>query len=81
MLICELAVDGYSGVEVRVTSMGTEIIIKATHTRLQVRRKGGLRQLPSVVSKNFNSEVNTMELSAEKVNDRGFCAIAHSKSL
>jgi ribosomal protein S3 len=33
MLTRELAEDGYSGVEVRVTPMRTEIIIRATRTQ------------------------------------------------
>ncbi len=33
LLTRELAEDGYSGVEVRVTPMRTEIIIKATRTQ------------------------------------------------
>ena len=33
LLTRELAVDGYSGVEVRVTPMTTQIIIRATRTQ------------------------------------------------
>lgn len=33
LLVRELAEDGYSGVEVRVTPMRTEIIIRATRTQ------------------------------------------------
>lgn len=33
LLTRELAADGYSGVEVRVTPMRTEIIIRATRTQ------------------------------------------------
>ena len=33
LLTRELAVDGYSGVEVRVTPLRTEIIIRATRTQ------------------------------------------------
>uniref|UniRef100_A0A803N3C9 Small ribosomal subunit protein uS3 C-terminal domain-containing protein n=1 Tax=Chenopodium quinoa TaxID=63459 RepID=A0A803N3C9_CHEQI len=57
----ELAEDGYSGVEVRVTPMRTEIIIRATRTQ--------------------NVLENTVELYAEKVNNRGLCAIAQCESL
>lgn len=33
LLTRELAADGYSGVEVRVTPMRTEIIVRATRTQ------------------------------------------------
>ena len=36
----ELAEEGYSGVEVRVTPMRTEIIIRATKTQSVLGRKG-----------------------------------------
>eukprot|EP00850_Spirogloea_muscicola_P011064 SM000067S20341 [mRNA] locus=s67:441628:442725:+ [translate_table: standard] len=111
----ELAEDGYSGVEVRVTPMRTEIIIRATRTqnvlgerpaRSQRRQDGGvwwksrsvevvsrvpgdglgdkgrrIRELTSVVQKRFNFPENTVELYAEKVNNRGLCAIAQAESL
>ncbi|OMO51588.1 Double-stranded RNA-binding protein [Corchorus capsularis] len=51
----ELAEDGYSGVEVRVTPMSTEIIIGATHTQNILCEKGGrIKELTSVVQKQFN---------------------------
>ncbi|KAK3041737.1 hypothetical protein RJ639_000661 [Escallonia herrerae] len=60
VLTRELAEDGYSGVEVRVTPMRTEIIIRAARTR--------------------NVLENSVELYAEKVNNRGLCAIAQAES-
>merc|ERR1719315_333248 len=48
----ELAEDGYSGVEVRVTPTRTEIIIMATRTQNVLGGKGRrIRELTSVVQK------------------------------
>merc|ERR1712034_275210 len=66
----ELAEDGYSGVEVRVTPMRTEIIILATRTQNVLGEKGRrIRELTSVVQKRFNFPEGTVELYAEKVVD------------
>ncbi|XWS17472.1 hypothetical protein CRYUN_Cryun33cG0070800 [Craigia yunnanensis] len=67
VLTRELAEDGYSGVEVRVTPMRTEIIIRATRTQNVLEAI----QFPE----------NSVELYAEKVNNRGLCAIAQAESL
>lgn len=40
-----------------------------------------IRELTSVVQKRFNFKENTVELYAEKVNNRGLCAIAQAESL
>lgn len=78
----ELAEEGYSGVEVRVTPARTEIIIRATRTQNVLGEKGRrIRELTSVVQKRFNFPENTVELYAEKVNERGLCAIAQAESL
>ncbi|KAJ3091484.1 40S ribosomal protein S3 [Quaeritorhiza haematococci] len=78
----ELAEEGYSGVEVRVTPARTEIIIRATRTQNVLGEKGKrIRELTSVVQKRFNFPENTVELYAEKVNNRGLCAIAQAESL
>lgn len=48
----ELAEDGYSGVEVRVTPTRTEIIIMATRTQNVLGEKGRrIRELTAVVQK------------------------------
>uniref|UniRef100_A0A8C1BSB7 Ribosomal protein S3 n=1 Tax=Cyprinus carpio carpio TaxID=630221 RepID=A0A8C1BSB7_CYPCA len=50
----ELAEDGYSGVEVRVTPTRTEIIILATRTQNVLGEKGRrIRELTAVVQKRF----------------------------
>ncbi|KVH95988.1 K homology domain, prokaryotic type [Cynara cardunculus var. scolymus] len=125
VLTRELAEDGYSGVEVRVTPMRTEIIIRATRTqnvlgrilitlffnviiflsrrlnfmnlvhcqliheeKLEVNslvcicEKGRrIRELTSLVQKRFKFPENSVELYAERVNNRGLCAIAQAESL
>lgn len=40
-----------------------------------------IRELTSVVQKHFKFPENSVELYAEKVNNRGLCAIAHAESL
>merc|ERR1712119_271552 len=78
----ELAEDGYSGVEVRVTPNRTEIIILATRTQNVLGEKGRrIRELTALVQKRFNFADNTVELYAEKVANRGLCAIAQAESL
>merc|ERR1711963_1357403 len=82
LLTTELAEDGYSGVEVRVTPTKTEIIIMATRTRNVLGEKGRrIRELTSVVQKRFSFPENSVELYAEKVPTRGLCAIAQAESL
>ncbi|KAG6669100.1 hypothetical protein CIPAW_01G219700 [Carya illinoinensis] len=72
--------DGYSGVEVRVTPMRTEIIIRATRTQ-NVLGNAIIRELTSIAQKRFKFPENSVELYAEKVNNRGLCAIAQAESL
>ena len=60
----ELAEDGYSGVEVRVTPTRTEIIILATRTQNVLGEKGRrIRELTAVVQKRFNFPEATVEVS------------------
>eukprot|EP00994_Dinema_validum_P003985 NODE_2004_length_788_cov_1008.422192_g1595_i0.p1 GENE.NODE_2004_length_788_cov_1008.422192_g1595_i0~~NODE_2004_length_788_cov_1008.422192_g1595_i0.p1 ORF type:complete len:219 (+),score=46.21 NODE_2004_length_788_cov_1008.422192_g1595_i0:82-738(+) len=78
----ELAEDGYSGVEVRVTPQRHEIIIRATRTKDVLGEKGRrIRELTSVVQKRFNFPENGVELFAERVAKRGLSAIAQAESL
>jgi small subunit ribosomal protein S3e len=73
----ELAEDSYSGVEVLVTPMRTDIIIQATRTQIILGEKGrGIRELTSIVQKRFIFPENGVALYAEKVVNRGICAIA-----
>lgn len=78
----ELAEQGYSGVEVRVTPQRTEVIIRATRTQDVLGDRGRrIRELTSVVQKRFNFPPNAVELFAEKVPNRALCAIAQAESL
>ncbi|KAJ2358228.1 40S ribosomal protein S3 [Coemansia erecta] len=78
----ELAEEGYSGCEVRVTPTRTEIIIRATHTQEILGVNGRrIRMLTSIVQKRFNFPEGTVELYAEKVAARGLCAVAQCESL
>jgi len=78
----ELGEDGYAGVEVRVTPMRTEVIIRATRTQNVLGEKGRrIRELTSLVQKRFKFAEGTVELYAEKVNNRGLCASAQCESL
>eukprot|EP00747_Dinoflagellata_sp_TGD_P104798 gnl/TRDRNA2_/TRDRNA2_169351_c0_seq16.p2 gnl/TRDRNA2_/TRDRNA2_169351_c0~~gnl/TRDRNA2_/TRDRNA2_169351_c0_seq16.p2 ORF type:complete len:234 (+),score=64.02 gnl/TRDRNA2_/TRDRNA2_169351_c0_seq16:52-753(+) len=78
----ELSEDGYAGVEVRVTPIRTEIIIKATRTREVLGEKGRrIRELTAVVQKRFGFPENSVELFAERVENRASCAMAQAESL
>ncbi|KAH3756797.1 40S ribosomal protein S3 family protein [Pelomyxa schiedti] len=81
-LMRELSEDGYSGVEVRVTPVRTEIIIRATKTKNVLGDQGmRLRELTTAVQKRFGYKENTIELFAERVAFRGLCAVAQAESL
>jgi small subunit ribosomal protein S3e len=82
LLTSELAEAGYSGVEVRVTPLRTEIIIRATRTLLVLGEKGQrIRELTAVVQKRFGFADGSVELYAEKVQFRGLCAQTQAESL
>merc|ERR1711979_106151 len=56
-LMRTLSEDGYAGVEVRVTPIRTEIIIRATRTREVLGEKGRrIRELTAVVQKRYVSK-------------------------
>jgi len=81
-LMRTLAEDGYAGVEVRVTPIRTEIIIRATRTREVLGEKGRrIRELTALVQKRFNFPENSVELFAERVENRAACAMAQAESL
>jgi len=78
----ELGEDGYSGVEVRVTPVRTEIIIRATRTQSVLGEKGRrIRELTSLVQKRFNFPENNVELYAERVSNRALSAVSQAESL
>merc|ERR1712093_595245 len=77
-----LAEDGFSGAEVRVTPIRTEIIIRATRTREVLGEKGRrIRELTAVVQKRFGFPENSVELFAERVENRAMSAMAQCDSL
>lgn len=78
----ELSEDGYSGVEVRKTPTKTELIISATRTDMVLGEKNRrIRELTSLVQKRFDFAEGSLALYAEKVANRGLCAIAQAESL
>jgi small subunit ribosomal protein S3e len=78
----ELGEDGYAGVEVRVTPMRTEVIIRATRTQNVLGEKGRrIRELTSLVQKRFNFPEGNVELYAERVQNRALSAVAQAESL
>jgi small subunit ribosomal protein S3e len=78
----ELAEDGYAGVEVRRAPTRTEVIITATRTQNVLGERGRrIRELTAVVQKRFAFNVGQVELYAEKVANRGLCAVAQCESL
>ncbi|ELW70289.1 40S ribosomal protein S3-A [Tupaia chinensis] len=78
----ELAKDGYSGVEGRVTPTRTEIIILATRTQNVLGEKGQqTRELTAVIQKRFGFPEGSVELYAEKVATRSLFAIVQAESL
>merc|ERR1711953_869276 len=81
-LMRTLAEDGYAGVEVRVTPIRTEIIIRATRTREVLGDKGRrIRELTALVQKRYGFPENSVELFAERVENRAACAVAQAESL
>jgi len=82
MFVAELGEEGYAGLEVRVTPVRTEIIIKATKTQGVLGEKGRrVRELTSAIQKRFNFPEGNVELFAERVANRGLCAQAQAESL
>jgi len=78
----ELAEEGYSGCEVRVTHARTEIVIRATHTQEVLGEKGRrIRELIALVQKRFKFPENSLDIFAQKVQSRGLSAIAQCESL
>jgi len=78
----ELAEDGFSGVEHRVTPQRTEIIIKATNTKEVLGDKGRrIRELTSLVQQRYKYPEGGVQLYVERVQVRGLSAMAQAESL
>ena len=59
-----------------------QIIIRATRTQNVLGEKGQrIRELTSLVQKRFNIPEGNVELYAERVQNRGLCALAQAESL
>jgi small subunit ribosomal protein S3e len=77
-----LTPQGYAGVEVRPTPNKTEIVIRSTKTKEVLGEKGRrIRELCAVVQKRFGFAEGAVELLAERVANRGLCAMAQAESL
>jgi len=83
LLTRELGPDGYAGVEVSGPSNRIVIVIKATRCQNVIGEKGKrIRELTSMVQQRFNIVApRTVSLFAEKVKNRGLCAVAQAESL
>jgi len=78
----ELAEEGYAGVDVRITPQRTEVIVRATQTRNVLGENGQrIRELRALIMKRFEFPPESLEIFAEKVPNRGLCAIAQAESL
>lgn len=78
----ELGKQGYAGVEVRVTPVRTEIIIRATNTQDVLGHEyKRIQELTSIIQKRFGFEPENLALYAEAVDKRGLCADAQAESL
>eukprot|EP01100_Stratorugosa_tubuloviscum_P002476 TRINITY_DN157_c0_g1_i1.p1 TRINITY_DN157_c0_g1~~TRINITY_DN157_c0_g1_i1.p1 ORF type:complete len:218 (-),score=99.65 TRINITY_DN157_c0_g1_i1:127-780(-) len=81
-LMRELAEFGYAGVEVRVTPLRTEVIIRATRPKEVLGDKGRrIRELTAAVQKRFSFPENKIELFAERMLSRALSSEAQAESL
>lgn len=80
-----LQMEGYSGIEVRATSMCTEIRIKAAkHDELMEKGARRVREIKSIIEKryNFNDEDNKVEITIKPPEfDKALCASANVEAL
>ena len=80
-----LGMDGYAGIEVRATSMSTEIRVRATKVdELLEKQARKVREIKSLIEKryNFNDQDNKVELAIKSLNyDRNLCSAAQAETL
>ena len=80
-----LGIEGYAGIEVRATSMSTEIRVKATKTKDILEKSARkVRELKSLIEKryNFNDVDNKVELAIKPLPyDKNLCAAAQAENL
>jgi small subunit ribosomal protein S3e len=82
LLSKELSTNGYITLEIKKTTIKTEIIIKLTQTfsilNFKARR---LKEITSIIKKRFYFEENGLELFIEKIINKGLSAISQAESL
>ena len=80
-----LGMEGYAGLEIRATSVSTEIRVKvAKHDELKEKGARRVREIKSLIEKryNFNDEDNKVELTMRPLEyDRALCAAANAENL
>jgi small subunit ribosomal protein S3e len=80
-----LGMEGYAGIEIRATSVSTEIRIRvAKHDDLKEHGARRVREIKSLIEKryNFNDEDNKVELTLRPLEyDRALCASANVENL
>ena len=77
-----LGPDGYTGLEVRRSTLKTEIVIRATRTQNILGEKGRrIRELTALVQSRFNLPEGAVELYAEPVRNRALSAVAQCEAL
>ncbi|KAL0496411.1 LOW QUALITY PROTEIN: putative KH domain/Ribosomal protein S3, C-terminal domain containing protein [Leishmania shawi] len=78
----ELAEEGFSGVSYHITTLRTEIVIKATKTREVLGVNGRrIRELTACIQQRFNYKEGKLQLYVERVEVRGLSAMAQVESL
>ncbi|EGG15834.1 40S ribosomal protein S3 [Cavenderia fasciculata] len=74
--------EGYSGVELKQGPASTEITIRASKTQAIVGENARrVHELCSLVQKRFGFKEGAVTIFAEKVQNRGLCAVAQAESL
>ncbi|KYQ94458.1 40S ribosomal protein S3 [Tieghemostelium lacteum] len=74
--------EGYAGVEIKSSPRLTEIIIRASKPQAVVGENARrIQELCSLVQKRFAFKEGAVALFAEKINNRGLCAVAQAESL
>ena len=79
-----IAADGYTGLEVRVSAMTTEIRVKATqHRNLTGPNSTKIRELESLIQKRFNygQTDNKVEVVAKPFENRGLSAAFQAEAI
>ena len=80
-----LGMEGYAGIEIRATSVSTEIRIRvAKHDELKEKGARIVREIKSLIEKryNFNDEDNKVELTMRPLEyDRALCSAANVENL